>query len=275
MSKTKKFEGILLCGDFDNTLRSSEFPDAPISKENAEAIRYFQENGGYFTLITGRHPHYTRQYQQNFTPNAPVAGYHGALIAEPRGDAFLYDLGQNDTRMFDVIAGLWESDPAIVKVHCNGARAESYKCRRDGTGHYPDPETMRQNIPLPIYALLVVTEEGHELRMKAIMEDRIAALGLFDRFEVTRPGFNGCEIIRRGCDKGGALLRLKEMTGARLTVAMGDFDNDIPMIRAADIGYAVANAVPALKEAADRVTVDCKDHAAAAVIADLEHALIG
>ena len=66
---------------------------------------------------------------------------------------------------------------------------------------------------------------------------------------------------------------IKEFTGASHLVCVGDYENDIPMIKAADIGYAVGNAVPPLKAVADRVTVDCRDHALAHIIGELEKEL--
>jgi hydroxymethylpyrimidine pyrophosphatase-like HAD family hydrolase len=45
------------------------------------------------------------------------------------------------------------------------------------------------------------------------------------------------------------------------------------MIRAADIGYAVENATDEVKSAADRLTVDCKEHAIAAIIREIEESL--
>jgi hydroxymethylpyrimidine pyrophosphatase-like HAD family hydrolase len=42
------------------------------------------------------------------------------------------------------------------------------------------------------------------------------------------------------------------------------------MLQAADVGYAVENAVPCVKAVADRITVDYRDHAIAAIVRDLE-----
>ena len=54
-----------------------------------------------------------------------------------------------------------------------------------------------------------------------------------------------------------------------LTVGIGDFDNDLPLVSQADIGYAVANAVESVKAAADRITVSCDEHAIAKIIYEL------
>ena len=45
------FSDILLTVDFDRTLTG---PDSTIPARNLEAIRYFTENGGTFTVNTGR-----------------------------------------------------------------------------------------------------------------------------------------------------------------------------------------------------------------------------
>ena len=54
------------------------------------------------------------------------------------------------------------------------------------------------------------------------------------------------------------------------TVAVGDYDNDVTMLRAAGVGVAVANASPAARAAADRLTVSNNESALARVIADIE-----
>jgi hydroxymethylpyrimidine pyrophosphatase-like HAD family hydrolase len=49
-------------------------------------------------------------------------------------------------------------------------------------------------------------------------------------------------------------------------MAIGDEENDLPMIRYAGIGVAMANAVPIIKEAADVVTLSNQEDGVAAVI---------
>ena len=45
------FSDILLTVDYDRTLTA---PDSTIPQRNLEAIRYFIDNGGIFTVNTGR-----------------------------------------------------------------------------------------------------------------------------------------------------------------------------------------------------------------------------
>ena len=63
------------------------------------------------------------------------------------------------------------------------------------------------------------------------------------------------EILPAENSKGKSLERLCEIIGipAENAVAVGDYENDISMLREADLGCAVANAIPELKAVADRI----------------------
>lgn len=65
------------------------------------------------------------------------------------------------------------------------------------------------------------------------------------------------EINAAGASKGGALLRLAEYLGIDVeeTMAFGDGENDLSMIRAAGCGVAMANGEANVKAEADYVTV--------------------
>ena len=83
------------------------------------------------------------------------------------------------------------------------------------------------------------------------------------------------EILPKGITKGTAIKGICDYLGldANKTVAIGDYDNDIPMLKAAKIGVAVANASASALAAADRVTVSNEEHAIACVIQELENGL--
>ena len=86
---------------------------------------------------------------------------------------------------------------------------------------------------------------------------------------VVRSSYHLIEILDKRLTKAGAALFLKEYTGAHTLICVGDFENDIDMIKSADIGYAVENAAPAVKLVADRITCSAKDGAIAKIIEEI------
>ena len=93
-----------------------------------------------------------------------------------------------------------------------------------------------------------------------------------DRFDFIRSEKTLYEILPKGICKGTAIRKLCDYlkVDMRKTIAIGDYNNDIPMFRAAGIGIAVSNACEDALKAADFVTVSNQEHAIAKVIQDLE-----
>ena len=261
-----KFDGILLCTDFDYTLAVK----AKVSPENAEAIRYFQENGGRFTIISGRNPRFLKERIEGFAVNAPLVGYNGALILDENAETVLFSGGRNDLDALDFVERFWETHPAILRVvpHDETPYIGSLS-RVECDGRVDTVEELRAKCSLPLYNVICHVES--EAAAEALRDEMIAAAG--DKFVIVRSWGRGVEVVNPWDQKGVAALRLKKMLGARLLVCAGDFENDTSMVAAADIGYAVENAIPSVKAVADRVTVSCEEHAIAAIIRELEQDL--
>ena len=88
------------------------------------------------------------------------------------------------------------------------------------------------------------------------MQRQIAAL-LPDDLTVVQTAAFYLEVIPRAINKGQGILdicRALQMQPEEV-VAFGDAENDIPMLRAAGVGVAMGNADPAVKAAADMVTL--------------------
>ena len=101
-----------------------------------------------------------------------------------------------------------------------------------------------------------------------------AKSGKFDFIRSERTLF---EILPKGVDKSLSLKKISEHLKIDIshTVAIGDYDNDVAMIRAAGLGVAVSNASPSAIAAADLVTVSNDEHAIARVIFDIESRKFG
>lgn len=85
---------------------------------------------------------------------------------------------------------------------------------------------------------------------------------------VTSAISNNLEINADGADKGGALIRLAEHLGIKKeeTMAFGDGENDLSMIKMAGIGVAMENAEESVKAVADHITVTNNEAGVAAAI---------
>ncbi len=70
------------------------------------------------------------------------------------------------------------------------------------------------------------------------------------------------EIVAKGLNKGTAILRLCDLLGVPVadSIAVGDQENDLLMIKTAGLGVAMANAIDRVKEQAGYVTIRDNNH---------------
>ena len=105
----------------------------------------------------------------------------------------------------------------------------------------------------PVLTLLAIPPDGSGHDNDSLVE---LALG-HDQVHVTHSGARHAliEVTAGSADKGVGFLEVAELLGVdpRHTVAAGDMPNDVPLIRAAGTGYAVANAHPLVRAAADHL----------------------
>lgn len=76
-----------------------------------------------------------------------------------------------------------------------------------------------------------------------------------DRANIMAAGARWVDVVANGTDKGSSLKKIQTIFGIHTdeTIAFGDNGNDIGMLRLAGRSYAVENARPQVKEAADEV----------------------
>lgn len=84
-------------------------------------------------------------------------------------------------------------------------------------------------------------------------------------------GYHNLEITKKGVTKGKSLQILTEMLGIDMkeTMACGDSENDIDIMKAAAVGVAMANASEETKAAADYITLSNEEDGVAHVIYEL------
>lgn len=250
------YNGFLILTDIDGTLtpRAGE-----VSKENTDAIEYFKENGGLFTFATGRIPEYLTRFP--FRANAPIVTTNGTLMCDGDGNT-LWKKTMPVEDCTEVLRHILESHTGVKTVQRCFEGAEEMKIE-----FLPPRESLASfanGCPTNKMVFICETEED-ALRLMGDLIDRFG-----HRFSFDRSWPVGLEMHHKNSGKGECVKILRQMLPQVHTViTAGDYENDLTMLREADIGCAVANAIPSVKEAADRIIVHCDEHALAHIIYDL------
>ncbi len=265
-----KFDGVLICTDLDGTLLKN---DKTISQENLNAIEHFKNEGGYFTFITGRMPFFVSYVLNAIKPNAPFGCVNGAgLYDEAKGDYVWKATMPN--AVLELVELIDRHFPDVgIQVN---TFYKTYFCKenqvmknfRAVTGlenlvcHYRD-------VKEPIAKIVFGSETDAEIKQ---IESLLKSHPLADGFDFIRSEETLYEILPKGIGKGTAITKLCEhlQLDIKKSIAIGDYNNDISMFRAAGVGIAVSNACQEALDAADFITVSNEEHAIAKVISDLE-----
>ena len=269
----KKFEGMLFCTDLDGTIYSD---DHTVSKENLDAIEYFKSQGGLFTFITGRVPKTSEHICRTIGPNAPYGCLNGGGIFDPAKDDYLW-YNVLPEEMLELVA---EVDRCLPEIGIQfSAKREVYFVKdneamlwfRKLTG-LPKLSCHYREMKEPVLKVVFGHEQEEQIQALAAL---LNAHPLADRFDFIRSERRLYEILPKGNSKGNLLRKMAELLDISMekTIAVGDYNNDVSMIRRAGIGFAVANAVPEAKAVADYITVSNNDHAIAAIVEGLEKGL--
>ena len=128
----------------------------------------------------------------------------------------------------------------------------------------PDVRTLEQE---PVKMLMIDQEDPSRLED---MRSWIAA-NAGDKLDTFFSSSDFIEIISKGLNKGNALRQMASLLDVPMenTIAAGDAGNDLPMIRAAHTGCAMANASDEVKAAADYITKADNNHDGVAEIIDI------
>lgn len=271
---SNKFKGVLLCTDLDDTLLTTG--DKRLTEENRSAIEYFMSEGGLFTFSTGRVPMGARLILDIIRPNAPMICFNGGAIYDFEKNEILWGR-QLDRAALRVVEYVEEHFPDIGIEVCTDTNLYFCKDNRIGQMHrnhenLPHNSLDYHNIFVPWRKVIFLAEEEQMPALDKGIKESPYAKG----YQFVQSSANYYELLPKGVSKGAALLELAELLGIdrNKTIGIGDNYNDIELIENAGIGIAVANAVPAAREAADYITVDNDSNAIASVISSLEIGMI-
>ncbi len=249
------FEDVLLTVDFDRTLTG---PDSNIPQRNLDAIAYFMENGGAFTVNTGRSTSTFWQYLDTIPVNAPFLLYNGSAAYEngklTQCVAIDMDVWQTMAQMRALfpdmnleIQGesshyLIDPQPEMVALYDN--LKWRYKIAQWGEDVGPFLKFSLFGKPeKPVIADLFV---GSEEEMRRFVEAEAMILEMYgDKVEVFRAAPRIIDVHAKGVSKINAARKLQKTLGRKILVCVGDAENDLTMLDGADYAFCPADGVVA------------------------------
>lgn len=248
----------LIAADLDETLLSN---DATICERNLRAVRALMESGKYFVPCSGRGyatiQGTLRELGLFQKEKQYIIGFNGGMITENKGNRELYYQGItfDEMKMFfergldyRICMHIYTKDTVYAYNLNKGEREFLHNRMEVRELTEPDLDFLKAE---PLVKILY--QDTDVARLRRIARDLEDVTG---PFAVSFSSNRYLEFNRAGIDKGTGLSKLADLLGIRMEeiIAVGDNNNDLPMIRAAGLGTAVANCTDEVRAACDYVS---------------------
>lgn len=264
----EKISNIVILSDMDGTfLPSSKKP----SQRNLEALETFKSFGGRFSIATGRALQAAHQYFHEIKVNFPAILCNGGLIydileAKELGSVYLPKYAREITRKIlednaDIGCEVVLLNDLYVPQMNEEERVHNEICKI-----IPTICSSIDDVPDNWYKVLFADKQD---RMDKL-EDYVSKQG-FGNVDFVRSAKQYFEILPLNVSKGYGVELLRETYCDKddIIVCMGDYNNDIEMLKAADIAVCPSNAVKEVKEICNIVLKSSCDEDAFAELIDI------
>jgi hypothetical protein len=246
--------------DLDGTLLT---PDQTLTPYTVSVINDFIASGGYFTYATARSRVTANQVTSPLNLNLPCICYNGAFIFDAQGGICQSHFFEREKLEYIKEVLTDHGVSPIVYSFIDGIEKFSYiddpanagkafhLSTRPGDPRHRSVHTVQALYRGDIFYLTCI---GTDKQMPLIHD--IFATDTDVRCIYGKDLYYDaiwCEILPAKATKAIGAKALKQMLGCDRLVVFGDYINDQSMFLAADESYAVANAVPELKEIATAV----------------------
>lgn len=275
----KKFENIILASDIDGTF---VWQYGEVNPKNPEKVRYFIENGGHFLFSSGRNTKDICVVGEGLLAlvNTPCVLCNGALLYDVQRDKIENPVYVDTKNMVDLLSDVDEKFPDV------GFRA-SYEggfVVREGDDYIRNELTKYDTVR---FARFTTLDDFKNFKFfKTIFRsapERVAEVAEYivpkysDRFAFTRSSTSILEAMPIGVTKATQLKYLKDKMKKDHPSAtlwcVGDFDNDVDMLRFADVAACPENSTETVKSICSVHLCHCKDGAVGELIDVIEESL--
>ncbi len=256
----------LVALDLDGTLMGD---DRIITPRVRQAINAAQKQGAVVTLATGRMFSFLVPIARELGITAPLICYQGGLIQAADSITPIYRATMDVALVREVLAWqtqrnlhivLYADDAVFLTEHLHSIEFYQHMLGENLVWVDSLDSVLEHHQPVK-FIIFVEPEEADALK-----EELQTLFGA--RLEITRSHALIVEGNPLGVSKGDALRRLADYMHIPQSqvMAVGDQDNDIPMVEWAGIGVAMGNASPGLKAIADWIAPPLQEDGAAVAL---------
>ncbi len=264
------FSKLVLMSDLDGTLFNSE---CKISVRNKKAIQMFTENGGRFGISTGRTPMNSKPLIEGVCINTPSIVFNGSGLYDFHTETLLETFFLQKERLIPMITNCLGRHPNI-DIQIYSENEINFVSPRETS----DPDFITMHSPCVFKSLQEVFKEnwlkilfcGEHQELEELQQE-FKKEGIEESVHIVFSSEIFLEILPSGINKGSALAWLKDHLKEehRVFCAVGDYYNDIELLKEADVAATPSNGVNAVKKLADQILVSNDEDAIADFIVRL------
>ena len=256
----------LFVSDIDGTLL---IPGKNISAANIAAVKKMVDAGITVTIATGRMYRAALPIARELGVDVPIITYNGALIKSTGGE--ILHAEYLSAELVVELTDFFERNGWYLQNYSGDTLyfptrnefTNLYETAQKITGVEVGWDGMRA-LTGEVCKMLSISANAEETaaRMSAVKAEFGA------RIDVTKSHPQFTEIMSPGVSKASAVKILAEKFGVDKSevMAIGDSDNDLPMLKAAGKSIAMGNGTAEVKNSCDFVTADCADDGFAAAV---------
>lgn len=254
----------MICIDIDGTLVR---PDLSISPRVKEAIKKAKKKGVVVALSTGRMHNSALLYSDELGLQDPIVSSNGAFVSAKEGETIYYE---ENLPLEDILSIQQVLDRYNVRINWYNHGTMYVSEYRDYVGRYEEmakvlPENRRIYIKYITETFSldeILHETGNKIQKGIVFPDPQVIPSIKEEvmknpnIKVVSSGPDNVEFTSKTADKGLGVLALAKALGieAKEIIAVGDSENDLPMLEVVGLPVAMGNAMDEVKNVAKFVT---------------------
>jgi len=270
MSKNNQFDldnpqDFLFISDLDGTLL---LPNGTFPEEFKYRLNKLISDGMRFTIATARNYDSAHPILKGLDIKFPVVLFNGVYLADFHSGEILEHTQFIDKTVIDSMLNLAKTNKIEPFIYTFGNQHQVYYRKATNTGSTAYLNSLKKDDRVRQVSefvfqedenisgfLLIGTLENLNPIYHGLKENHFDDLNLYFAEDVSMKGYYWLQSFHQQANKGNMLERLVERLNFSLskTLVFGDYLNDLDMFRVARYSIAMENALPEVKESANKI----------------------